>query len=143
MIFSTEPLWATLVSVVFLKETMGPNALVGAGTILLACLVAQSEQIVELLGMGAKKDNQLLDQSQSDTDDGVHETPSVAGERDSFPFSVLDEMEPMVEESFDVSTVQEYTLPAGVNVEGSPFDEREANDVPAVRVGWFGAVASE
>lgn len=48
-------MWATLVSVTFLKETMGPNAAVGAGFILLACLTAQSEQILGLLGMGTKE----------------------------------------------------------------------------------------
>lgn len=126
---------------------MGPNALVGAGVILLACLVAQSEQILELLGKGAKEDEQLLELSQSDSDDGADETPSIVGERDEdeLPLSVLDEMEPALEESFEVSTVQEYTLPAGVYVKGSPMEEREANvnKVPAVRVGWFGSVASE
>lgn len=122
---------------------MGPNAVVGAGVILLACLVAQSEQIVELLGMGREDDDQLLDLPQSDTDDDVDETPSVVGERDNFPLSVFDEMEPALEEPCDVSTVQEYTLPAGVCVEGLRFEEREANQVPAVRVGWFGSVASD
>lgn len=116
---------------------MGPNALVGAGVILLACLVAQSEQIMELLGVGAKEDGQLLDQSQSDTDDDVDATSPVVGERENFPFSVFDEMEPAMEESFDLSEVQEYTLPAGV------YDDREANEIAAVRVGWFGSVASE
>lgn len=148
VIFSTEPLWATLVSGVFLKETMGPNALIGAGVILLACLVAQSEQIVELLGMGAKESEQLLDQAQSDNFSGVDvdESPSVIGEEmemDNFPSSVFDEIEPAGEESFDVATVQEYTLPAGVYTEGSPFDDREVNDLPAVRVGWFGSMASD
>lgn len=142
MIFSTEPLWATLVSGVFLKETMGPNALAGAGVILLACLVAQSEQIVELLGMRAKGDDERLDLTQSDTDDDVDETPSVVGEMDEFPLSVFDEMDPALAESFQPSTMQEYTLPAGGYVEGSPFEE-EANYVPAVRVGWFGSVTSE
>lgn len=126
---------------------MGPNALVGAGVILLACLVAQSEQIVELLGRGPKGDDDLLELSKSYTEDGVDETTSIVGERaeDEFPLSVLDEMEPALEESFDMSTVQEYTLPAGVYVEGSPFEERGANvnDVPAGRVGWFGSVTSE
>ena len=126
---------------------MGPNALVGAGVILLACLVAQSEQIVELLGRGPKGDDDLLELSKSYTEDGVDETISIVGERaeDEFPLSVLDEMEPALEGSLDMSTVQEYTLPAGVYVEGSPFEERGANvnDVPAVRVGWFGSVTSE
>lgn len=54
IIFSTEPLWATLVSRIFLKETMGPNAAIGAACILLACLTAQSEQIMKFLGNGVK-----------------------------------------------------------------------------------------
>lgn len=144
VIFSTEPLWAALVSGVFLKETMGPNALVGAGVILLACLVAQSEQIIELLGVGREDGHQRLDrsQSESDADDDVVDDSAV-GERDSFPLSVLDEMEPAVEESFDVSTVQEYVLPPGVYAEVPSMQERGVNELPAVRIGWFGSAASE
>lgn len=149
VIFSTEPLWATLVSGVFLKETMGPNALVGAGVILLACLVAQSEQISELLGMRGAKDEPGDDESGDETfhlRGGEEET-------DPFPSSVLDEIdgagETEVKSPFEVSMVREFSLPPDVYAEGSPSadtggDRRtSAKDVPAFRAGWFGFKGSE
>lgn len=150
VIFSTEPLWATLVSGVFLKETMGSNALVGAGVILLACLVAQSEQIVQLVGRGGGKGNKepLVE---SEADRGVDDSHTETESEDLDNLSVFDEVDPALESELDsllgVPTVQEYTLPAGVYVDGSPFAEREgglhSNDVPAVRVGWFGSMGAE
>lgn len=127
---------------------MGPNALVGAGVILLACLVAQSEQIVQLVGRGGGKDN---DEPLIGLDRGVDEAPQDEGEGEELShLPGFDEADPAVESEIesmlDVPTVQqEYTLPAGIYVEGSPFAEREnvlhsSNDVPAVRVGWFGSI---
>ncbi|CAN0087423.1 unnamed protein product [Discosporangium mesarthrocarpum] len=52
VIFSTEPLWATIVSQVFLKETLGPNALLGAAFIFSACLTAQAPQVISMFGTG-------------------------------------------------------------------------------------------
>lgn len=54
-------MWATAVSVIFLKETMGPNAALGAGFILLACLTAQSEHILELVGLRTKTGDAIND----------------------------------------------------------------------------------
>ncbi|CBJ33735.1 Inner membrane transport protein yicL [Ectocarpus siliculosus] len=156
VIFSTEPLWATLVSALLLKETMGPNALVGAGVILLACLVAQSEQISELVGMGEGKGNDtLMDAEATDAEEGaeepfqLQETEEVND--DDFPSSVLDEMVGVTEESdsessFRMSMVQESTVPGGVYGGDPAFAGEEGtlrnndNDVPAAApVGWFGS----
>ncbi|CAM9269168.1 unnamed protein product [Scytosiphon promiscuus] len=141
VIFSTEPLWATLVSGVFLKETMGPNALVGAGVILLACLVAQSEQISELLGIGRGKD----DPTDGDGgDETFHLNGAEEDEMDPFPSSVLDEVDrpqdTEVKPPFEVSMVREYSLPQGAHVGGpSPGDRHtKANDASVVRTSWFG-----
>lgn len=130
---------------------MGPNALVGAGVILLACLVAQSEQIMQLVGRGGGKGNNepLM---RSDSDGGVGEAPQHETESEDLDsLSVFDEVDPALgselESLLGVPTVQEYTLPAGVYVDGSPFAEREgdlhSNDVPGVRVGWFGSMVAE
>lgn len=139
-----------------MKETMGPNALVGAGVILLACLVAQSEQISELVGMGGGKGNDtLMDADATDAEEGaeepfqLQETEEVND--DGFPSSVLDEMVGVTEESnsessFHMSMVQESTVPGGVYGEGPAFAGEEGslrnneNDVPAATpVGWFGS----
>lgn len=148
VIFSTEPLWATLVSGVFLKETMGPNALVGAGVILLACLVAQSEQIYELLGMGGAKDDPM-------DDNGGDETFHLkeGDEMDPFPSSVFDEVDRAGETGFktrfEESMNREYSLPQDAYAEGLSSADRggdlrtKANDVSAIRVGWFGSKGFE
>ncbi|CAM9486055.1 unnamed protein product [Ectocarpus fasciculatus] len=157
VIFSTEPLWATLVSVLFLKETMGPNALVGAGVILTACLVAQSEQISELVGMGGREGNDTLTGAQATGAEEGAEEPFQLQETEEteevddydFPPSVLDEMVGVTEEadsesSFHMSMVQESTVPGGVYREGPAFAGKEGNlgnnenDIPAAApVGWF------
>ncbi len=123
---------------------MGPNALVGAGVILLACLVAQSEQIMQLLG----KDGSELDEDGpldlSDTGDGIDGTPMNAFvEKEDLPLSVFDEMiemDPAVESPIEMSMAEEYTVPMGIHVEGSPLTDMETGDVPAVSVGWFGSM---
>lgn len=140
----------------FLKETMGPNALVGAGVILLACLVAQSEQISELVGMGGGEGNDKLTEAEvTDTEVGaeeplqLQETEEVNDDYD-FPSSVLDEMVGVTEESdsessFHMSMVQDNTVPGGVYGEGPALAEEgdlgnKENDVPAAApVGWFGS----
>lgn len=119
---------------------MGPNALVGAGVILLACLVAQSEQIMQLLG----KDGSEMDEDEplglSDTDDDIDDTPMTAVvEREELPLPVFDEIDPVVESPIEVS-MTEYTVPMGIHVEGSPLTDMETGDVPAVRAGWFGSM---
>lgn len=147
VIFSTEPLWATFVSGIFLKETMGPNALVGAAFILLACATAQSEQIMELLGMRSAKDTDPLIM-QSEGTDGEEAETSQAGKEEPFPLLMLDEVEPSaieseLELSFDVSLLKEFDVPVGMTIEGSALDGREANrginqsEEPAVRMGWL------
>lgn len=126
---------------------MGPNALIGAGVILLACLVAQSEQIVQLLG----KDGSDLDEDEpldlSGADDVIDDTQTLVaagsaavGEREELPLSVFDEIDPAVESPVEVSMLEEYTMPVGVYVEGSPLTDMETSDVPAIRVGWFGSI---
>lgn len=159
VIFSTEPLWATLVSVLFLKETMGPNALVGAGVILMACLVAQSEQISELVGMGGREGNDTLTGAQATGAEEGAEEPFQLQETEEvddydFPSSVLDEMVGVTEEadsesSFHMSMVQESTVPGGVYREGPAFAGKEGNlgnnenDIPAAApVGWFESYGS-
>lgn len=150
VIFSTEPLWATFVSGIFLKETMGPNALVGAAFILLACLTAQSEQVMELLGMGGAKDPDPLMTQSLGTDGGEAETSQAAGSRkeEPFPLSMLDEVEPTATESelelsFDVSLLKEFDVPVGMSMGGSALDGREVSrgankkEESAVRMGWL------
>lgn len=135
---------------------MGPNALVGAGVILLACLVAQSEQIVQLMGRGGDKgDNDPL--IRSDTGTGFTQTPQHEGQseesEDLVHLTVFDEVDPAVESEperlVDVPTVQEYTLPAGEYLKGSPSAESRGslhssrNNVPAGRADWFGCSGPE
>lgn len=119
---------------------MGPNALVGAGVILLACLVAQSEQIVQLLGKDGSESEEDEPLDISDTDDGVDDTPMTVVDREDLPLSVLDEIDAAVESPIEVSMAEEYTVPMGIYVEGSPLTDMETGDVPAVRVGWFGSM---
>ncbi|CAM9218345.1 unnamed protein product [Choristocarpus tenellus] len=52
VIFSTEPLWASAISKIFLKETLGKNAVIGAIFIFGACLTAQAPQVLQMLGLG-------------------------------------------------------------------------------------------
>lgn len=148
VIFSTEPLWATFVSGIFLKETMGPNALVGAAFILLACLTAQSEQIMELLGMGGAKDaDPLMMQSQGTDGEEAETSQAGSGTEEPFSLSMLDEVEPAaieseLELSFDVSLLKEFDVPVGMSMGGSALDGREASrsinkEEPAVRMGWL------
>lgn len=135
---------------IFLKETMGPNALVGAAFILLACLTAQSEQIMELLGMGGTKDADPLMMQSQGTDGGEEAETSQAGSGTEEPFalSMLDEAEPAAMESelelsFDVSLLKEFDVPVGMSMGGSALDGREASrsinkkEEPAVRMGWL------
>lgn len=148
VIFSTEPLWATFVSGIFLKETMGPNALVGAAFILLACLTAQSEKIMELLGMGSAKDTDPLMMQSQGTDGEEAETSQAGSGKEPFPLSMLDEVEPAAAEmelelSFDMSLLKEFDVPVGRSIGGSALDGREASrgmdrkEEAAVRMGWL------
>ena len=149
VIFSTEPLWATFVSGIFLKETMGPNALVGAAFILLACATAQSEQIMELLGMGGAKDTDpLIMQSEGTDGEGAETNQAGSGKEEPFPLLMLDEVEPAaieseLELSFDVSLLKEFDVPVGMTMGRSAPDGREASrginksEEPAVRMGWL------
>eukprot|EP00904_Undaria_pinnatifida_P005012 jgi/Undpi1/1640/HiC_scaffold_11.g05030.m1 len=150
VIFSTEPLWATFVSGVFLKETMGPNALIGAAFIFMACLAAQSEQILAMVGKGGGKDT---DSSQMMQLEGEAELSHAgSGEdrtEDAFPLSMLDEMEPGAESelelSFDMSLLKEFNVPdGGMHMGGSALEGREAanrsttkQEGSAVRIGWL------
>jgi hypothetical protein len=45
VIFATEPLWATAFASVLLGEKLGPQAAVGAGFIVAACLTAQGPKV--------------------------------------------------------------------------------------------------
>lgn len=135
----------------FLKETMGPNALVGAAFILMACLTAQSEQVLALVGMGGGEDT---DSSQMMLEDGGEAELSQTGSEidrteDAFPLSMLDEVEPRTESehelSFDVSLLKEFDVPVGgMNMGGSALQGREAASLgtskqedSAVRIGWL------
>jgi drug/metabolite transporter (DMT)-like permease len=48
VIFATEPLWATAFASVLLGEKLGPQAAVGAGFIVAACLTAQGPKVREM-----------------------------------------------------------------------------------------------
>lgn len=149
VIFSTEPLWATFVSRLFLKETMGPNAAVGAACILLACLTAQSEQIMDLLGMrGPNKQVSPETHTGEGRDD---EQPRLeSDDRDAFPLSVLDEVEPEsdleLDSSYTVSLLDEYAVPVTMRADGTALGASEPSlsgnehDEPGRRLACFASM---
>lgn len=97
---------------------MGSNAVVGAGFILLACLTAQGEQIVELLGTGGKRSHDTAIELTADGDDDGGEdllSPELGAE--TLPLSFLDECDR--EPSTDVQKNDERIL-LSVEVERLP-----------------------
>ena len=89
--FSTEPLWATLVSMALLGERVGPNGAIGAMFILLACLTAQSESILDLMesyGSDKRKNN-----DKTVNHEGIVEGDDGGPVGATVPLYVLDELD--------------------------------------------------
>lgn len=92
---------------IFLNETMGKNAAIGAACILLACITAQSEQIMELLGVGktpGEEEESVGEDGAMDSMKGQHDEPLLAeGRSETMPISILDAYgaEPSTEMSED------------------------------------------
>lgn len=77
---------------------MGPNGAIGASFILLACLAAQSESVLDLIETGSsygddkRKNNEILEENIV-TQGGLVEGDDDSPGGETVPLSVLDELE--------------------------------------------------